>query len=203
MAKKDNRGGKRPGAGRPSTDSKLYTFRAPGPMARVIDAQENKTEFVKGCIASAIQRDPDFSRLGDVYMPSAQEFIMPFFDIEVVAGFPIPLDNDERAQDIDLIRMLCPHPESQYLIRVKGDSMIDADIHDGDIIIVDKSNRNPSPSEVAMCELNGEYTIKYFERRGKTGILIPANPSYPEIPITEGDSFTVWGVVTFVIHRPG
>lgn len=203
MGKKDNRGGKRPGAGRPATDSKLYTFRAPGPMARVIDAQESKSEFIKGCIASAIQHEPDFSRLGEVHMSSAQEFIMPFFDIEVVAGFPIPLDNDERAQDIDLIRMLCPHPESQYLIRVKGDSMIDADIHDGDIIIVDKSNRNPSPSEVAVCELNGEYTIKYFERRGKTGILIPANPSYPEIPITEGDSFTVWGVVTFVIHRPG
>lgn len=202
MAQKDNRGGKRPGAGRPSSDSKLYTFRAPGPMANVIDAQENKTEFIKGCIASTIQREPDFSRLGEVYMPTAQEFMMPFFDIEVVAGFPIPLDNDERAQDIDLIRMLCPHPESQYLIRVKGDSMIDADIHDGDIIIVDKSNRNPSPSEVAMCELNGEYTIKYVEKRGKTGVLIPANPDYPEMPISESDSFSVWGVVTYIIHRP-
>lgn len=201
---KDGRGGKREGAGRPRTGSKLYTFRAQKDLVGIIESQENKTEFIKDCIVYRMrQAEPDFSRIGDAVPVSSQKgLILPFFDIRVVAGFPIPLDNDERAQDIELLSMLCPHPESSYLIRVKGDSMKDADIKDGDIIIVDKSNRNPSESEPAVCELNGEYTIKYVHTREGRGVLVPANPDYPEIPVEEGDSFSIWGVVTYVIHKP-
>lgn len=144
-----------------------------------------------------------WEKLGEVY-PVAQlgDMRLPFFDVDIVAGFPIPLDNDEKGQDIELLRMLCPNPEASYLIRVQGNSMIDAGIYDGDIIIVDKSNRNPSPTEVAVCELNGEYTLKRFERRGEEGWLVPANPSYPEIRVTEEDSFSIWGTVTYIIHKP-
>ena len=127
---------------------------------------------------------------------------LPFFDIGIVAGFPIPLDNDERAQDIELLRMLCPNPESSYLIRVEGDSMIDAGIFSGDIVIVDKSNRNPSESQVAVCEFNGEYTLKRFVQRDGAGWLVPANPDYPEIRVTPDDSFSIWGTVTYIIHKP-
>lgn len=142
-------------------------------------------------------------KLGEVY-PVAQlgDMRLSFFDVDIVAGFPIPLDNDEKGQDIELLRMLCPNPEASYLIRVQGNSMIDVGIYDGDIIIVDKSNRNPSPTEVAVCELNGEYTLKRFERRGEEGWLVPANPSYPEIRVTEEDSFSIWGTVTYIIHKP-
>ena len=66
----------------------------------------------------------------------------------------------------------------------------------------DKSNRNPSPSEVAVCELNGEYTLKRFEKRDGVGWLIPANPDYPEIKVTEDDDFSIWGTVTYIIHKP-
>lgn len=144
-----------------------------------------------------------WEKLGEVY-PVAQlgDMRLPFFDVDIVAGFPIPLDNDEKGQDIELLRMLCPNPEASYLIRVQGNSMIDAGIYDGDIIIVDKSNRNPSPTEVAVCELNGEYTLKRFERRGEEGWLVPANHSYPEIRVTEEDSFSIWGTVTYIIHKP-
>lgn len=127
---------------------------------------------------------------------------LPFFDIRIVAGFPLPLDNDERAQDIDLTRLLCPHPESNYLIRVEGDSMIDAGIRSGDIVIVDKSNRTPRPHDIAVCELNGEYTLKYVRERNGQGWLVPANPKYPEIAITDADEFSIWGIVTYIIHRP-
>lgn len=200
----NSHGGKREGAGRPRGDSKLYTFRAPGNIAKIIDEQENKTDFIKNCIlASTYHSEPDFTRIGQVTSADIVEDVtLPFFDIGVVAGFPVPLDNDERAQNIEMLQMLCPNPESCYLIRVKGDSMIDADIYSGDIIIVDKSQRNPSSRDVAVCELNGEYTIKRFERRGKYGWLIPANPEFPEIKITEADEFRIWGVVTFVIHAP-
>lgn len=203
-----SRGGRREGAGRPKSEnpSKLYTFRVGGKMAECLDAQANRTEFIKHAIARTMDEAnnaPDFSRLGMAYPATkVKEMNMNFFDIGIVAGFPIPLDNDERAQTIDLLQMLCPYPESSYLIRVEGNSMIEANIHSGDIVIVDKSNRNPSERQVAVCELNGEYTLKRFVKRGNKGWLIPANPDYPEIEITPDDSFTIWGTVTYIIHKP-
>ena len=149
------------------------------------------------------ERAEDIGRIGDVIPAGKVAHVnIPFFDIRVVAGFPVPLDNDEKSQDIDLIRMLCPHPEASYLIRVNGDSMIDAGVLSGDIVIVDKSNRNPSPREIAMCELNGEYTLKHFRIEDGQGWLVPANPDYPRIRISSEDDFSVWGTVTFIIHKP-
>lgn len=156
--KKDRRGGARPGAGRPKGDSKLYAFRCPGAMAALIDAQPNKTEFIRNSITSALlAKESAFSRLGEV-IPS-------------------------------------------YLIRVNGDSMIDAGILSGDIVIIDKSNRNPSPKEIAVCELNGEFTLKHFVKEGSQGWLVPANPDYPKLPITHNDDFSIWGTVTYIIHK--
>ncbi len=198
------RGGKRAGAGRPQSDSKLYTLRLPGDIARLVDAQPNKTRFIRSCITSAMAgEEPDFSAIGEAYPAvRVKDVRLPRFDIGIVAGFPIPLDNDERAQDIELLRMLCPRPEASYLIRVEGDSMVDAGIYSGDIVIVDKSNRDPGQNEVAVCELNGEYTLKHFVRQGSEGWLIPANPAYPKIRISESDVFRIWGTVTYIIHKP-
>ena len=199
-------GGRRKGAGRPATDSKLYTLRLPGELAQVVDGQRNKTEFIKQCIVETLQE-----QRGAVPQPAWGETVpatavkglqIPFFDIGIVAGFPIPLDNDERAQNIELLQMLCPNPEACYLIRVQGNSMIEANIHSGDIVIVDKSNRNPTESEVAVCEFNGEYTLKRFVRRDGMGWLVPANPDFPEIPVTPDDEFHIWGTVTYIIHKP-
>jgi len=202
--KKSGRGGRREGAGRPKGDSKLFTFRVPGNIARHIEAQPNKTDYIKCCIIKEMKsKEPDFSRLGEVHAASEIKNIrLPFFDINIVAGLPIPLDNDERGQDIDLLRMLCPNPEASYLIRVEGDSMIDAGVCSGDIIIVDKSNREPSEAQIAVCELNGDYTLKRFVQRSDGGWLVPANPKYPEIKIMDGDDFSVWGTVTYIIHKP-
>lgn len=201
--KKNTWGGRREGAGRPRTGSKLYTFRVPGNMAKVIDEQPNKTEFIKGCIHKAINVTPNFTKWGEIHAVSEIEDItLPYFDVNIVAGFPLPLDNDERAQDIELLKMLCPNPEASYLIRVEGNSMIDAGIYSGDIIIVDKSNRNPDETQVAVCELNGEYTLKRFVKRGNRGWLVPANPDYPEIEVTQEDDFSIWGTVTYIIHKP-
>lgn len=155
---------------------------------------------------STSQLEPELSTLSRIgqLIPATQveSLSMPFFDLKVVAGFPIPLNNDERAQKIDVLRMLCPHPDATYLIRVKGDSMIDSNIFSGDILVIDKSNRNPTEDEVAMCELNGEYTVKFVRKVKGQWCLVPANPKYPNIPIAEGDEFNVWGVVTYVIHQP-
>lgn len=134
---------------------------------------------------------------------SLPPLVMPYYDnMQVAAGFPVPLDNDELAQNVDLLRMLCPNPEASYLVRVHGDSMIGVGIYDGDILIVDKAKRSPSEHDVAVCELNGEYTIKHVANRQGTLLLIPANPTYPQIEISPEDTFCIWGTVIFTIHKP-
>ena len=204
QCEKKQHGGKRIGAGRPGSNSKLYTFRAPGSLTDYMDEQQNKTKFFRDCIVQRMKADAEgIAQLGELYSAdSLKKLKLPFFDIGLVAGFPVPLDNDERAQDIELLQMLCPHPESSYLIRVEGNSMIDAGISSGDIVIVDKSNRNPDETQVAVCEFNGEYTLKRFIKRDGVGWLVPANPEFPEIMVTAEDQFSVWGTVTYIIHRP-
>lgn len=204
---KGKRGGARPGAGRPKTDSKLIAFRVPKEMATYIEQHPNKTKFIKTCIERnmAAQKNNDIEKkLGNLIPASQMKSVrVPFVDMKIVAGPPIPLDSEEHAPMVDLLTTLCPHPESTYMIRVEGNSMIDANIHPGDVLVVDCGNHNPMRRDIAICELNGEYTVKRVERDGDHGFLIPANPNYKKIEIKPTDSFHVWGVVTYIIHKAG
>lgn len=187
---KKSHGGARAGAGRPKGDSKMVSSgsRETWPHAWM----PNRTRRISFAGAS----------VGSIVPAMAvKTYSLPFFDTRVVAGFPVPLDSDERSQDIDLLRMLCPHPEASYLVRVNGDSMIDAGVISGDIVIVDKSNRNPTPKEIAVCELNGEFTLKHFIEEDGEGWLVPANPDYPRLKVTPEDDFSIWGTVTYIIHK--
>ena len=201
--RKSRRGGARPGAGHPKGDSRMISFRAPGPLAEQLEGMENRTEFIRQALAWAVRERVHHPGFPGHAVPagSVRPLSLPYYDFSVVAGFPVPLDNDERSQDIDILSMLCPHPEASYLIRVSGNSMIDAGVLSGDIVIVDKSNRNPGPHEIAMCELNGEYTLKHFVLEQGQGWLVPANPEYPRIRISPEDDFSVWGTVTYIIHK--
>ena len=200
--KKNTHGGARAGAGRPKGDSKIYSFRCPGALARQLDAQENKTDFIRESLIESFNKAKVPSSLGEITPAGiVKPMILPYYDVRVRAGFPVPLDNDESAQDVELLTLLCPHPESSYLIRVVGDSMIDAGILSGDIVIVDKSNRNPAPKEIAVCELNGEFTLKHFIEEEGRGWLVPANPDYPRFQVREEDDFSIWGTVTYIIHK--
>lgn len=201
--KKNRRGGARPGAGHPKGDSRMISFRAPGSLAEQLEGMENRTDFIRQALTRAVRERGHHPGLPGHAVPAGivRPLSLPYYDISVVAGFPVPLDNDERSQDIDILSMLCPHPEASYLIRVSGNSMIDAGVLSGDIVIVDKSKRNPTPHEIAMCELNGEYTLKHFVLEEGQGWLVPANPDYPKIRITPDDDFSVWGTVTYIIHK--
>ena len=208
------RGGARPGAGRPKTDGRMCSFRLSGDMATQLERKENKAGFIRDCIARALKEENRGAErfasemmmageapAGVVPATRVRPAVLPYFDVKVVAGFPVPLDNDEKSQDIDILRLLCPHPEASYLIRVNGDSMIDAGVCSGDIVIVDKSRRDPSSKEIAVCELNGEYTLKRFVEENGEGWLVPANPAYPRFRVTEDDDFSIWGTVTYIIHK--
>ena len=86
-------------------------------------------------------------------------------------------------------------------MRVKGDSMINAGIHDGDLLIVDKSVE-PENNDVVVCVINGEFTVKRLKKVNEEIYLIPENSHYQAVKISENMDFQVWGVVTYTIHQP-
>lgn len=115
------------------------------------------------------------------------------------AGFPSPA-NDYMTQAIDLNRELVKHPAATFYGRVVGDSMIDAGVEDGDILVIDRS-LDAQDGDMAVCFVDGEFTLKHL-RMHEGGIrLVPANEKYPVIEVGEGMDFKMWGVVTYVIKK--
>jgi len=122
----------------------------------------------------------------------------PLSGVPVEAGFPSPADDYvERA--LDLNELMVQHPEATFFVRVKGNSMMEADIHSGDILVVDRS-RDAKDGCVVVAVLDGEFTVKQLRYRDEQVLLLPANRKYRPIVITPDRDFQVWGVVTYVIH---
>lgn len=135
---KKSHGGARPGAGRPKGDSKWCHSGSRETWPHAWTPNRTRRISFAGASVVPLMRSHHWPP-SEALSPQRQSRHTPFrFDTRVVAGFPVPLDSDERSQDIDLLRMLCPHPEASYLVRVNGDSMIDAGVISGDIVIVDK-----------------------------------------------------------------
>lgn len=115
----------------------------------------------------------------------------------VRAGFPSPAA-DFIDLSIDLNRHLIRHPSATFYARAKGNSMRDAGIFDGDLLIVDKS-LEPADGKIAICYLDGEFTVKRI-KKDATGVwLVAANEQFKPIRMQEGNSLTIWGIVTHVI----
>ena len=115
------------------------------------------------------------------------------------AGFPSPA-TDYMTQAIDLNRELVKHPAATFYGRVVGDSMIDAGVEEGDVLVIDRS-LDPHDGDMAVCFVDGEFTLKYMRFKGDVLTLVPANEKYPSIEIKEGVDFKMWGVVTYVIKK--
>ena len=118
----------------------------------------------------------------------------------VPAGFPSPAA-DYVDKSLDLNEILIKNKVATFLVRALGDSMVDAGIFSGDILIVDKSI-TPSNKNIVVAILNGEFTVKRFIRDSNKIFLQPENKKYRNIEISNEDDFKIWGVVTFVIHNP-
>ena len=126
---------------------------------------------------------------------------LPVAGATVKAGFPSPAD-DFLEQPLDLNRALIPNPAATFFVRVEGDSMRDAGIDDGDLLIVDRSVE-PAVGKIAICFVDGEFTVKRLAREGAHWVLLPSNPKYRPIHIAEEEQLVIWGVVTYVIkHLP-
>ena len=124
---------------------------------------------------------------------------LPLFSSRVSAGFPSPAD-DFLETALDLNQHLIQHPAATFFVRTSGDSMIEAGIHNGDILVVDRSLEAKNGS-IVIAVVNGELTVKRLHIQGNTMILKPENPNYPNLEITEEMAFQIWGVVTSVIHE--
>lgn len=124
---------------------------------------------------------------------------LPFADEGIQAGFPSPAQ-DYISETIDLNHELIRHPASTFYGRVSGDSMIGDGIESGDILVIDRSIE-PSDGDLAVCCLDGDFTLKRISLRGDEVRPIPANEAFDPILITPESQFEVWGVVTYTIKQ--
>lgn len=131
-------------------------------------------------------------------LPLALHRLFPLFSSKVVAGFPSPAD-DYIETRLDLNEYLVMRREATFFIRVKGDSMRDANIHDGSLLIVDKS-LEPKHNSIVVAVVNGGLTVKRLYKRRGVVKLLAANETYPEIPVHPDSDMTIWGVVKHVVH---
>ena len=121
-----------------------------------------------------------------------------FYDVGISAGFPSPAQDYEEPR-LHLTDLLIKNPDTTFLAKASGDSMIGAGINDGDMLVVDRGLTNYKDKVVIAC-VNGEFTVKRYKIERGRPVLKPQNPNYSDIHFTEYDEITVWGVVTSVIH---
>ncbi len=130
--------------------------------------------------------------------PRRTQRFLPLAGERVAAVFPSPAD-DYVEVGIDLNDQLIRHPTSTFFLRVSGDSMIGAGIHDGDLLVVDRS-LDPRPGRVVVAVLDGAFTLKRLARyRGRLR-LEAANPEYPALELHRCGDVQIWGVAIHVIH---
>jgi len=124
---------------------------------------------------------------------------IPYIDHGVSAGFPSPaLDFMETS--IDLNTALSENPLATFYIKVEGKSMINAGIDDQDVMVVDRS-LEPKDNKIAVCFIDGEFTVKRLKIK-KDGLwLLPENSNYEPIKVAAEDQFLIWGIVTYVIKK--
>lgn len=121
---------------------------------------------------------------------------LPFFEA-VSAGFPSPA-GDYLEESLDLNQFMVARPAATYFLRVRGDSMRDASIVDGDVVVVDRSV-NAVNGKIVVAVIDGEFVVKRFRSRGDRVWLQPENPAFDVIELREGCE--IWGVVVGVIRK--
>ena len=122
-----------------------------------------------------------------------------FVDTGISAGFPSPVDDFSESR-ISLDDELIKNKDSTFYAKVKGQSMIGAGLDDNDLLVIDRS-LPPENNKIAVCFLDGEFTVKRLRVDKNEVWLQPENPNYPIINITDENDFMVWGIVTNVIKK--
>lgn len=140
------------------------------------------------------------SKALDIYSASsASELSLPIAQGGISAGFPSPA-MDFMDVTIDLNKHLIKHPSTTFYGLVKGNSMQGAGIFDGDILVIDKS-LTPKNNDIAVCYIDGEFTVKRIQIEKDCIWLVPENNQYKPIQVNEDNNFLIWGIVTFTIKQ--
>ncbi|MBS3741462.1 MAG: translesion error-prone DNA polymerase V autoproteolytic subunit [Candidatus Cloacimonetes bacterium] len=130
---------------------------------------------------------------------SSESTEIPVYKVEISAGFPSPA-SDYIESTLDINKLLIKNPSATFFLRVEGNSMVNAGIHSGDLLVVDRSKQVDS-GDVIIAAINEELTVKRIHIRKNRYFLAPENEDYEELEVTADMEFYIWGVVTYVIHK--
>jgi len=140
------------------------------------------------------------SKIIEILKPDTSESLnIKLSDTPVNAGFPSPAEN-HLENTMDLNKTLVKNPSSTFYARVKGESMINDGVEDGDLLVIDRSVE-PYENCIAVCFLEGEFTLKRVRLEGDELLLVPANEKFKPIRVKKDNDFYVWGVVRYLIKR--
>lgn len=124
---------------------------------------------------------------------------MPLAHTGVSAGFPSPAD-DFKELRISIDQEVVKNEEATFYARVAGQSMQGAGLDDGDLLVIDRS-KEPEDNAIAVCFIDGEFTVKRLKVEAECVYLMPENPNYSPIKVTEDNQLIIWGVVTYVVKK--
>jgi DNA polymerase V len=168
-----NHGGKRKGAGRPKGQGKYK--------------EETKPIRLPVSMIKSVLK----------YIHN-KSFKIPLFSSKIAAGLPTSVD-DNIEDHLDLNEHLIKNPASTFFVRATGNSMINVGIHENDILVIDRSI-TPTHGKIVVAAIDGQLTVKKLHIKNNELLLIPENPTYLPIKISEDNEICIWGVVTNVIH---
>jgi DNA polymerase V len=134
-----------------------------------------------------------------IFSVTDKKIPLPLVQSKVEAGFPSPAEGYEEMR-IDINDIVVAQPDATFYVRVKGNSMIDANISDGDILVVDKS-LEARHNDIVIAVVDGEFTVKTLYNKDNIIKLIPSNPDFTEIIFKDGQELNIWGVVSYIIHK--
>ncbi len=178
---------RRPGGGRKPSPIKTLVVRIPALLKPTVTRLMEAYKAPAFRPAGAMTPDPD-----------APIILLPMFSDKVPAGFPSPA-TDYVEDRLDLNQLLIVNNEATFFLRAKGHSMIGAGIHDGDILVVDRT-KEPNHGHVVIAVVDGEFTVKRLYQQNGTVALKADNPDFADIVFNDGQELLVWGVVTNVVH---
>ena len=133
----------------------------------------------------------------EVFISQESDLRLPYVG-GIVAGFPSPAD-DFAFESIDLNKILIRHPDATFYARVKGQSMT-SDFEEGDLLVIDRSVEW-TDNRIALCFVDGEFTLKRIKMEGDKCFLVPSNSDFPIIEAKDDNEVVVWGVVTYSIKK--
>ncbi|MES2607401.1 MAG: translesion error-prone DNA polymerase V autoproteolytic subunit [Pseudomonadota bacterium] len=211
--KKSSAGGKREGAGRKQNSGKFKeptkAIRVPKSYVATLttwlnEIAENSHTEEKSPFPFTTHNRSGTPLKSDAFTnillpaPSPSLLAMPFYDCSVSAGFPSPAD-DRFGLTMDLNKHLVQNAPSTFFVRTSGESMLNAGINDGDLLVVDRSIIAKN-NDIVIAAVDGDLTVKRLIHNNGRTILQAENPAFSNIELTEDMAVSLWGVVTNVIH---